>query len=179
MSNPNASQMSRYFLALPRYMLVLAGSAVALSIGQAQAAVMRPGTWQIETHFVSTKGPASVPRTGPNPLVTKVCMERTFVEKENYSNPEFSLGRLRRLGFDCQITEKVGGHTEASWRYACSRSDKFAIQSAIEVKVGETTLHQHTTETTIQYGQVQSDSSVRVEASLVSDQCAVGLQRLR
>lgn len=159
---------------------VVAGICILMvSICHAQAGVMRAGTWSIETHFVSAEGPGSRKAAGVNPLVSKVCMTPAFVDQDNYSNPDFSMGRSRRLGFDCQLTTRAGGRTSASWSYACSRFDGFAIQGEIEAQIGEHTLTQRGMETTTKDGDLWSRAVVRIEAKLQSEQCESGLQQLR
>jgi hypothetical protein len=164
---------------LQRQIAVAVPCILMLAAAQAQNGVMRAGTWNVETHFDSAEGPGSRKPAGPNPLVARVCMAQSFVDQDNYSNPDFSMGRPRRLGFECQLTAKSGGRTSASWSYACSRSDGFALQSEVEVRVGEGTLKQRATETTNKDGELWSKVSVRIEAKLESEQCESGLQQLR
>ena len=164
---------------LLRQLVFAVVSFFVLANAQAQSGVMRAGTWSIETYADPAEGPGSRQPTGPNPLVFRTCMAQSFVDQDNYSNPDFSMGRPRRLGFECQLTAKSGGRTSASWSYACSRADGFALQSEFEVRVGEGTLKQRSTETISKDGKLWSKASVRIEGKLESEQCESGLQQLR
>jgi hypothetical protein len=143
---------------------------VGLATAAAQAGVMSPGRWEVKTTIVSSTGPKA--RQLPKePTVLASCLKQTFVDKDNYTSPEFSMERMKRNDFECKVDSKSGDTKSMKWQTTCKRKDGFEVVSTMQSEVSAETLVQSGKEVTKQNGELWSEVVAKVEGKRLKEAC--------
>ena len=152
--------------------LILAASLSALS---AHAGTMNAGMWEITSTVVSAAGPGIRPTMPKAPLVSKSCLTQAFVDRENYTNPEFSLNRLKRGKFECKVDSKTGDVRQATWAASCTREDGFSASFEGSSTLTATTLAQTGAEHIKKGDELWTLIRIRIDAKYLGDKCDAGV----
>jgi hypothetical protein len=137
----------------------------------AHAGVMTPGRWEVTTTVVSASGPSANKAALKQPMTVRACLSQAFADKENYTNPEFSMQRLTRMQFDCSVNSKSGDARKAAWAFSCTRNDGFMVSNKAESSIYADRFEQASTETTSKNNALWSEVSVKVAGKFLGQEC--------
>jgi hypothetical protein len=105
------------------------------------------------------------------PMMFYSCKKQAFVDKENYTSPEFAMERFTRMKFECKVDSKSGDTKSMKWQTTCKREDGFEVVSTMQSDVSAQTLTQTGKEVTRQNGEVWSEVVAKVEGKRLKEAC--------
>jgi hypothetical protein len=135
------------------------------------AGVMKAGQWEITSTLISAVGPGVRSTAPTKPVVNKACMSQAFVDRENYTNPMFSLNRLTRGKFECKVDTKTGDVNAAEWVASCTREDDFTATLKGGSVVTATTLAQTAEEHIKRGNETWTLMKIRIDAKFIGEKC--------
>jgi hypothetical protein len=138
----------------------------------AYAGVMKAGEWETTATIISAVGPGVRSTAPTKPVVAKMCLSQAFVDRENYTNPEFEFDTLKRNQFVCKVDSKTGDVNGGSWEGSCKREDDFNATMSITTTVTATTLSQISQQTVKRGNELWTRSKIRIDAKFIGEKCS-------